>query len=111
MDAARLVVVLGRKGRPFRASERRQLAALARIVDSRWTELVTRSGRLVHPSAISVGRRTVGRRPVSSQAAALRSARPTRSTASMTRMLATESAGGVSSGGPSRTAARKVSSW
>ena len=41
VDAARLVVVLGRKGRPFRARERRQLTALARIVDHRWTELHT----------------------------------------------------------------------
>ena len=53
VDAARLVVVLGRKGRPFRARERRQLTALARIVDHRWTELHTRSGRLAHPSAMT----------------------------------------------------------
>lgn len=50
MSAADLVVVLGRRGRPFRARERRQLAALARIVDHRWGELVTRSSRMVHPS-------------------------------------------------------------
>jgi hypothetical protein len=50
MAAASLVVVLGRKGRPFRARERRQLAALARIVDLRWAELVTRSSRQLHPS-------------------------------------------------------------
>ncbi len=36
------VIVLGRRGRPFRARERRQLAALARIVDHRWSELTTR---------------------------------------------------------------------
>jgi hypothetical protein len=53
MDAAGLVVVLGRKGRPFRARERRQLTALARIVDHRWAELHTRAGRLAHPSALS----------------------------------------------------------
>ncbi len=53
VDAAGLVVVLGRKGRPFRARERRQLTALARIVDHRWAELHTRAGRLAHPSAIS----------------------------------------------------------
>ena len=46
-------VVLGRKGRPFRARERRQLTALARIVDHRWAELHTRSGRMAHPSALS----------------------------------------------------------
>jgi hypothetical protein len=53
VDAAGLVVVLGRKGRPFRARERRQLTALARIVDHRWAELHTRAGRLAHPSAMS----------------------------------------------------------
>jgi hypothetical protein len=53
VDAARLVVVLGRKGRPFRARERRQLTALARIVDYRWIELHTRTGRLAHPSAMT----------------------------------------------------------
>jgi hypothetical protein len=53
VDAAGLVVVLGRKGRPFRSRERRQLTALARIVDHRWTELHTRAGKMAHPSAIS----------------------------------------------------------
>jgi hypothetical protein len=53
VDAAGLVVVLGRKGRPFRSRERRQLTALARIVDHRWAELHTRAGRLAHPSAMS----------------------------------------------------------
>ena len=33
------VIVLGRRGRPFRARERRQLVALARIADHRWSEL------------------------------------------------------------------------
>lgn len=36
------VIVLGRRGRPFRTRERRQLAALARIVDHRWSELANR---------------------------------------------------------------------
>jgi hypothetical protein len=53
VDTAGLVVVLGRKGRPFRSRERRQLTALARIVDHRWAELHTRAGRLAHPSAMS----------------------------------------------------------
>jgi hypothetical protein len=53
VDTAGLVVVLGRKGRPFRSRERRQLSALARIVDHRWAELHTRAGRLAHPSALS----------------------------------------------------------
>ena len=51
LEAADLVIVLGRKGRPLRARERRQLAALARIANYRWVELVTRTARLVHPSA------------------------------------------------------------
>ena len=51
MDAAGLVLILGRQGRPFRVRERRQLTALARIVDSRWAELSARLGRMVHPSA------------------------------------------------------------
>jgi hypothetical protein len=34
-----LSLVIGRKGRPFRARERRQLAALARIADRRWAEI------------------------------------------------------------------------
>jgi hypothetical protein len=45
MESAELVAVLGRRGRPFRARERRQFAALARIVDHRWVELVSRSAR------------------------------------------------------------------
>jgi hypothetical protein len=53
LESAELVVVLGRRGRPWRARERRQLAALARIANHRWTELVTRSSKLVHPSAAS----------------------------------------------------------
>jgi hypothetical protein len=51
MDAAGLVLILGRQGRPFRVRERRQLTALARIVDSRWAEITARTGRMVHPSA------------------------------------------------------------
>lgn len=39
LDAAGLVLLLGRQGRPFRIRERRQLTALARIVDTRWAEL------------------------------------------------------------------------
>ncbi len=51
MDTASLVLVIGRHGRPFRARERQQLAALARIANHRWVELVTRVSRLIHPSA------------------------------------------------------------
>ncbi len=53
VDTAGLVVVLGRKGRPFRSRERRQLTALARIVDHRWAELHTQAGKRAHPSALS----------------------------------------------------------
>ncbi len=52
LDAAGLVLLLGRQGRPFRIRERRQLTALARIGDARWAELTARSGRLAHPSAL-----------------------------------------------------------
>jgi hypothetical protein len=34
----------------FRARERRQVAALARIVDTRYRELVQQQCRLAHPS-------------------------------------------------------------
>lgn len=51
LPAASLVVLLGRRGRPLRVRERRQLGALARIVDLRWSELVTCSARTLHPSA------------------------------------------------------------
>ena len=50
LASASLVIVLGRRGRPFRARERRQLAAVARIVEQRWTELADRSASLLHPS-------------------------------------------------------------
>lgn len=52
MAAADLSVVLGRKGRPFRARERRQLAALVRIADHRWSELVERTARVAHPAGV-----------------------------------------------------------
>jgi hypothetical protein len=48
---ADLALVLGRTNRPFRARERRQLIALARIVDQRWVELVAQAARASHPSS------------------------------------------------------------
>jgi hypothetical protein len=39
LAAGALSLVVGRKGRPFRARERRQLAGLARIADRRWAEV------------------------------------------------------------------------
>jgi len=50
----RLALVLGRRGRPFRARERRQLAAMARIADLRLTDLE----RLAPPATVAG---TVGR--------------------------------------------------
>ncbi len=51
LDVAGLVLVLGRQGRPFRIRERRQLTALARIVDTRWGELSGRGDRYAQPGA------------------------------------------------------------
>lgn len=50
MPAAGLAVVVGRDGTPFRARERRQVSAMARIVDTRFREIVRASSRLNHPS-------------------------------------------------------------
>jgi len=51
LPSAQMALVLGRSGTPFRARERRQAAALARIVDSRFRELVVATARQLHPSA------------------------------------------------------------
>ena len=62
MSVASWVVVLGRDGRPFHTRERRQLSALARVADLRWTELVRagtgsgerrRTGPAVAPPAVA----------------------------------------------------------
>lgn len=47
-----LTLVIGRQGRPLRARERRQVAALARIADARWREVPARpaAGPVAHPS-------------------------------------------------------------
>src|ERR671910_559614 len=45
-----LAVVLGREGMPYRARERRQVAALARVVDTRLRELHRARSRARHPS-------------------------------------------------------------
>ncbi|HEX2063846.1 MAG TPA: hypothetical protein VHE80_05450, partial [Acidimicrobiales bacterium] len=39
LASARLALVVGRRGRPFRFRERRQLGSLARIADARWVDL------------------------------------------------------------------------
>lgn len=49
LPGADLALVLGRRGRPFRARERRQLAAVARIADHRWTELTVAVARQRNP--------------------------------------------------------------
>jgi hypothetical protein len=53
LPAASLVLVLGRDGQAFRARERRQAAALARIVDTRFRELRAMRSRISHPSVSS----------------------------------------------------------
>ncbi len=55
MPAAGLALVVGRTGTPFRARERRSVAAMARIADTRARELGPLRSRLAHPS--------VGHRP------------------------------------------------
>jgi hypothetical protein len=45
-----LALVLGRQGMPYRARERRQVAALARVVDTRLRELRRVRSRARHPS-------------------------------------------------------------
>jgi hypothetical protein len=50
LPGAGMALVLGRDGTPFRARERRQAAALARIVDTRFCELRTQESRSLHPS-------------------------------------------------------------
>jgi hypothetical protein len=52
LPSAGMALVLGRAGTPFRARERRQAAALARIVDSRFRELMVAAARRLHPSAL-----------------------------------------------------------
>ena len=46
-----LALVMGRRGRAFRARERRQATALCRIADARLAELAGRESRLAHPAA------------------------------------------------------------
>jgi hypothetical protein len=51
LPRAGMAMVLGRDGTPFRARERRQAAALARIVDTRFRELSEAAARSAHPSS------------------------------------------------------------
>jgi len=50
LPAAGYALVLGRNGEAYRARERRQAAALARIVDARFRDLKAVASRLSHPS-------------------------------------------------------------
>jgi hypothetical protein len=50
LPVARYALVMGREGEAFRARERRQAAALARIVDARFRDLRATSSRAAHPS-------------------------------------------------------------
>jgi hypothetical protein len=48
-----LALVIGRSGTAFRARERRQAAALARIVDTRFRECTAQTPRTLHPAGSS----------------------------------------------------------
>ena len=50
LPGAGLALVVGRNGTAFRARERRQGAALARIVDTRFRELAATASRAAHPA-------------------------------------------------------------
>jgi len=50
LPVAGYALVMGREGEAFRARERRQAAALARIVDARFRDLRAASSRAAHPS-------------------------------------------------------------
>lgn len=51
LPSAGLALVVGRNGTAYRARERRQVAALARIVDTRLREIIRYSSLTHHPSA------------------------------------------------------------
>ncbi len=51
LPGAGTAFAVGRAGMPFRARERRQVAALARIVDARFRDLSRARSRAAHPSA------------------------------------------------------------
>ena len=55
LPAAGLAVVSGRSDTPFRARERRQVSAMARIVDTRFRELARARSRMIHPSVAHPG--------------------------------------------------------
>jgi hypothetical protein len=52
LPASGVALVLGRSGTAFRALERRHVAALARIADTRFRDLTRRRSRQLHPSVV-----------------------------------------------------------
>lgn len=54
LPASGFALVLGRSGTAFRALERRHVAALARIADTRFRDLSRRISRAWHPSDVSL---------------------------------------------------------
>ncbi len=54
LPGAGTAFAVGRSGMPFRARERRQVAALARIVDARFRDLRRARSRAVHPSMMGL---------------------------------------------------------
>ena len=50
LPSAGLALVIGRTGTAYRARERRQIAALARIVDTRLREILRYAALTRHPS-------------------------------------------------------------
>ena len=52
LPSAGLALVVGRDGTAYRARERRQVAALARIVDTRLREIIRYTSLANHPSVI-----------------------------------------------------------
>jgi hypothetical protein len=52
LPSAGLAMIVGRDGTAYRARERRQVAALARIVDTRLREVQRAASRRAHPSSM-----------------------------------------------------------
>jgi hypothetical protein len=56
LPASGVALLLGRTGTAFRALERRHVAALARIADTRFRDLTRRRSRAWHPTTAGAGR-------------------------------------------------------
>lgn len=55
LPASGVALLLGRSGTAFRALERRHVAALARIADTRFRDLTRRRARAWHPATVTAG--------------------------------------------------------